>query len=125
MVGSEIQAELLTDYQISKTDAALLAECEVETFRSGGPGGQHANKVESGVRLTHIPTGIRVTSRDSRSQARNKQIALNRLRARLEEHLTPRKRRIGTKPSAASRRKRLEQKRQRSETKKMRRPPEI
>lgn len=116
----------MTDrYVIPDNDNELLAECDVETFRSGGPGGQHANKVESAVRLTHRPTGIRVTSRTSRSQIANKQLALERLRKRLEVHLTPKKRRIGTKPSAASRRKRLEKKRQRSETKKLRRPPEL
>ena len=40
------------------TDDALLAECRVETFRAGGPGGQHQNKTESAVRLTHLPTGM-------------------------------------------------------------------
>ena len=51
----------------------------IDTFRSGGKGGQHVNKVETGVRAIHIPTGISVISVDARSQHLNKQIALNRL----------------------------------------------
>jgi len=56
-----------------RSDEELLAECRVETFRAGGPGGQHQNKTESAVRLTHLPTRIVVTARESRSQHRNRQ----------------------------------------------------
>ena len=47
---------------ISADDESLLAECRLETFRAGGPGGQHQNTTDSGVRLTHLPTGISVTA---------------------------------------------------------------
>jgi peptide chain release factor 2 len=54
-----------------------------ETFRSGGPGGQHQNKTESGVRYTHIPTGIAQESRSQRSQHKNDEMALKMLKAKL------------------------------------------
>lgn len=60
-------------------DSELLVS--FHTFRSGGKGGQHVNKVETGVRAVHIPTGISVVSTDSRSQYMNKQIAKKRLEA--------------------------------------------
>ena len=65
-------------------DDALLAECEETFFVGGGPGGQHRNKTESGVRLTHPPTGITVTATERRSQLQNRGAAVERLRARLE-----------------------------------------
>jgi peptide chain release factor len=54
-------------------------DLKVETFRSGGPGGQHQNTTDSGVRITHLPTGTSAISTDERSQHRNKQVALRRL----------------------------------------------
>ena len=54
-----------------------------ETFRSGGPGGQHQNKTESGVRFTHLPTGIAAESRNERSQHKNAQVALALLKSKL------------------------------------------
>lgn len=105
-------------------DDALLAECRVETFRAGGPGGQHQNKAESAVRLTHLPTGVTATARESRSQHRNRKAALTRLRAALEELTTPETPRIPTKTPPRAKRKRLEEKRRRSETKRRRKPPE-
>lgn len=110
---------------IPDTDDALLAECDVDTFRSGGPGGQHANKVESAVRLTHRPTGLVVTSQRERSQHRNKQHALGELRRRLEALNRPVPERVKTKPTAASRRRRLEAKRQRAEKKRLRQRPRL
>ncbi|WP_027205995.1 peptide chain release factor H [Butyrivibrio fibrisolvens] len=56
----------------------------IENYRSGGPGGQHVNKTESGVRITHLPTGITVTSTKERSQFMNKQDALRKLSAILK-----------------------------------------
>jgi peptide chain release factor 2 len=54
-----------------------------DTFRSGGPGGQHQNKTESGVRYTHLPTGIAAESRSQRSQHKNDEMALKMLKAKL------------------------------------------
>ncbi len=108
---------------IPDDDAALLAECRVDTFRSGGKGGQHQNTTESGVRLTHGPTGIVVTARDERSQHRNKQIALERLRSRLREHHRPRKKRKRTRVPKREKRKRLEAKKRRARKKARRRKP--
>lgn len=54
-------------------------ELRVETMRSSGPGGQHANKVESAVRVTHIPTGLQASAQEERSQVQNRKLALARL----------------------------------------------
>lgn len=110
-------------YPIPDDPDALLAECDVETFRSGGPGGQHANKVESGVRLTHRPSGLVVTSRASRSQFRNKALALAELRRRLEQANRPVAPRLATRPTAASKRRRLDVKRRHGQKKTLRRRP--
>lgn len=58
-------------------------ELKRDTFRSGGPGGQHQNKTESGVRYTHLPTGIAAESRSERSQHKNDAMALSLLKAKL------------------------------------------
>ena len=110
---------------IPDDDRELLAECRVDTFRSGGKGGQHQNVTESGVRLTHLPTGTVTASRRERSQHRNRQIALHRLRQRLEQKNTLKRRRIKTRVPAHDRRRRLEEKRKRSQTKRSRRKPRL
>ncbi len=61
-------------------DAAMLAQCDLHTYKSSGPGGQHRNKVSSAIRLKHRPTGISAHGDDSRSQHENKRLAISRLR---------------------------------------------
>ena len=91
----------------------LEREVVVDTFRASGPGGQHVNKTESALRLTHPPSGVVVTVQDSRSQLRNRETAFERLAQRLERlNHVPRKR-VATRPSAAAKRRRLEAKKQR------------
>ncbi len=110
--------------RIPDDNDALLGECDVETLRASTKGGQRANKVETGVRLTHRPSGLRVTSHASRSQFRNKALAVAELRRRLEELNRPVTPRTATKPTKGSRRRRVEAKKQRAQTKALRRPPE-
>jgi hypothetical protein len=62
------------------TDAQLLAQCEVDTYRASGPGGQKRNKTSSAVRLRHPPSGLIVIAEESRSQHENRARALRRLR---------------------------------------------
>jgi peptide chain release factor 2 len=69
---------------LPESDEELLRECDVETFRSSGPGGQHVNKTDSAVRLRHLPSGVVVTSQQERSQYRNKAICLQKLRKQIE-----------------------------------------
>ena len=64
-------------------EAALLAQCEVQRTRRSGPGGQHRNKVESAIVLTHLPTGVDAEASERRSQHENRQVALRRLRVQL------------------------------------------
>lgn len=109
---------------IPEDDEALLAECRVETFRAGGPGGQHQNTSETGVRLVHEPTGVRVTAREERSQHRNKARALERLREKLEALNRVEKPRKKQGVSRAQKEKRLDEKRRRAERKRLRKPPE-
>src|SRR5262245_66272032 len=65
------------------TEEQLLAQCEVDTYRASGPGGQKRNKTSSAVRLRHPPSGLLVIAEESRSQHENKARALRRLRRAL------------------------------------------
>src|SRR5436305_15084305 len=65
------------------TDAQLLAQCAVDTYRASGPGGQKRNKTSSAVRLRHLPSGLLVIAEESRSQHENRARALRRLRQAL------------------------------------------
>lgn len=117
-------------------------EIELLASRSGGPGGQHANVTASRIEARFdVPAsrslteqqksaicarlGPRVSAvaQDSRGQARNRQLAIERLTGRLRAALRPRKRRRPTRPGRAAHRRRLEQKRRQSERKRLRKPP--
>src|SRR5499427_2304198 len=65
------------------SDAQLLAQCAVDTYRASGPGGQKRNKTSSAVRLRHPPTGLIVIAEESRSQHENRARALRRMRQAL------------------------------------------
>src|SRR5918992_5278099 len=111
--------------RIGRHAAIPLAEVELRTSRSSGPGGQHANVTASRVEAVFdvgasralseeqrppiaAPLGpvVRAVAQDTRSQARNRELALERLRGRLESALTVQRQRRATQPSAATRRRR-------------------
>src|SRR4030088_414370 len=77
----------------SLSDAQLLAQCEVDTYRASGPGGQKRNKTSSAVRIRHLPSGLIVIAEESRSQHENRVRALRRLRQalylKIREELPP------------------------------------
>jgi protein subunit release factor B len=109
--------------RLPESDEDLLRECAVETFRASGPGGQHVNKTDSGVRLRHLPTGLVVTCREERSQHRNKATCLRKLRARvarLNHRPAPR---VPTRVPASAKRRTLEAKARRAQVKRLRAKP--
>jgi ribosome-associated protein len=130
--------------QVTKSVAVPLSEIELRTSRSSGPGGQHAQKsetrveavfdVESSSALTDAQKRrvlakagpvVRAVAQDERSQLRNRELALERLAAALREALFVPRKRVPTTPSPASKERRLDEKRRRSEVKRQRRlPPE-
>ena len=115
----------LSFIHIPDSDDTLLSECKVETFRSSGKGGQHANKTESAVRLTHIKSGIQVMCQDERSQYLNKIKCIKELRLRIEKNNYIPPKRIRTKPTKGSIERRLLTKKHKSEKKKNRKNPNI
>jgi ribosome-associated protein len=129
--------------QIRAGLAIPLAEVELRTSRSSGPGGQHANVTASRVEAVFDVAGssalsdaqkARVTARlgprvtasaqDTRSQSRNRELALERLAVRLGHALEVRRPRKATRPTKASKRRRLDSKKRRGEIKRARRKPE-
>ena len=99
---------------------ALEREVVVDVFRARGPGGQHVNKTESALRLTHPPSGVVVTAQDSPSQFRNREIAYERLIERLKRLNHVPKKRVATKPSRSSKEKRIAGKKRDALTKRAR-----
>lgn len=120
-----------------------LAEIELRASRSSGPGGQHANVTASRIEAVfdvsasrtltadqkrrlarRLGARVSAVAQDARGQARNRELALRRLRERLAAGLREPKRRRATHPSGAAKRRRLEGKRRRSQTKALRRRPD-
>lgn len=108
---------------LPELDEALLAECEISTFRSSGSGGQHVNVTDSAVRLIHIPSGIAVTSQKERSQYLNKRECLKKLRKIVEKLNYRRPIRLPTKMPRSVKRKNLEKKTKHSQKKTLRASP--
>jgi protein subunit release factor B len=108
---------------LPESDEDLLRECEVDTFRSSGPGGQHVNKTESAVRLTHLPTGIVVACREERSQHRNKATCLRKLREEVARLNHRPAKRVPTRPTRGAKERTLESKARRSQVKRLRSRP--
>lgn len=127
---------------MTPTLALPISEVELRFSRSSGPGGQHAQKSETRVEarfdveasetltaaqkarvLRKAGPVLRAVAQDERSQARNRELAIERVAAALRAALKVERRRRPTKPTAASRERRLQEKRRRSEVKDLRRPP--
>jgi ribosome-associated protein len=126
--------------RVTRSVSVPLTEIELRTSRSSGPGGQHAQTSESRVEavfdveasqalsaaqkqrvLAKAGATIRAVAQDERSQLRNRELALERLTERLREALRVERRRVATKPPRAATERRLEDKRRRSATKRLRR----
>ncbi len=99
----------------------VLKECHVTYFLSSGPGGQHRDRKRTAVRLEHLPTGIVTVSKKRRSREMNQREALERLIERIEERQKVRKPRILTRVPRKVREAILEEKKRRSQKKKLRR----
>jgi ribosome-associated protein len=128
--------------RVTRSVVLPLREIELRTSRSSGPGGQHAQKSETRVeavfdveasealsaaqkRRVVAKAGpvLRAVAQDERSQLRNRELAVERVVAALRNALRVDRRRVPTAPTAASRERRLEEKRRRSDVKRLRRPP--
>jgi ribosome-associated protein len=98
----------------------LARQVRVDTYRARGPGGQHVNRTESAVRLTHLPSGVVVTASDSRSQIRNREIAFERLADKLRRLNHRPKPRKPTRVSRAAKEHRLQAKKRHGQIKRLR-----
>jgi ribosome-associated protein len=129
--------------RVTRSVVLPVSEVELRFSRSSGPGGQHANTSETRVEaifdvesssalsdaqkrrvLAKAGPTLRAIAQDERSQLRNRELAIERLVEQLRQALKVERRRLATKPTKASRERRLETKKRRSHTKKLRRPPD-
>lgn len=101
MPGMVKRQQVVERDALLRDDELLLAQCDVDTFRSSGPGGQKKNKTSSAVRLRHGPTGLSATGTEERSQHVNKRRALRRLRETMAVELRCPLDRLTYKPSPA------------------------
>ena len=98
----------------------LARECVITPFKSSGPGGQKKNKTESSVRVRHIPTGLTRIATESRSQTRNRTLALERVHHELARRARKPKPRTATRPTRTAKERRLAEKKRAGERKRLR-----
>ena len=98
----------------------VYRDCEVDVFRATGPGGQGVNTTDSAVRMRHVPTGVTVVSRESRSQLQNRETCLAKLHDIFARKAKPPRPRKKTRPTKGSKERRLKAKRIRGERKALR-----
>lgn len=99
-------------------------EIRIDYYRGSGPGGQHRNTSETGVRITHLATGVVATATESRSRHMNLQRALARLEAKLAAQSRKKRPRIATRPGKQAVARRLDKKRRQGEKKRSRQQPD-
>ncbi len=104
-----------------QTPQEIARDCEVQVFRATGPGGQGVNTTDSAVRMRHVPTGITVVSRESRSQLQNRERCVEKIIELCRRRARPPRPRKKTHVPASQRRRRLESKRARGKVKQLRR----
>lgn len=107
--------------ELPASDEKLLELCDVETYRSSGPGGQHVNKTDSAVRITYRPLGIVVASQQERSQLLNKQKCLEKLRVKVDKLNYRAPKRIPTRLPRSKKEEGLKQKQAHGQKKQLRR----